>query len=97
MATIRVKCSVCGAVCRVTKSREQSPTVKHLYCQCTDIECGHTFVEVQHFGYTISPSRHVMPEQVQEKVSKSTPNEQMSLFSLIGVKGNEGDKVRYVQ
>lgn len=94
---VRVKCNVCGAVCRIKKSRELSPTVKHLYCQCTNIDCGHTFVEVQSFGYTISPSRHVMSEQVQEKVSKSTPNEQISLFSLIGVKQSEGDKVRYVQ
>jgi len=81
----------------VTKSREQSPTVKHIYCQCSDVECGHTFVEVQHFGYTITPSRHVMPEQVQEKVSSSTPSEQMSLFGFLGSDKNEGDSVRYVQ
>ena len=97
MATIRVKCSVCGEVCRVTKSREQSPTVKHLYCQCSDVDCGHTFVEVQSFGYTISPSRHVMSEEVQKIVSKSTPNEQISLFSILEGKPHDGEKSRYMQ
>ncbi|WP_429134387.1 ogr/Delta-like zinc finger family protein [Aeromonas hydrophila] len=53
---MRVYCTECGQRGRVTKTNKMSSAVSDLYCQCTDAECGHSWVSTLAFNHTLSPS-----------------------------------------
>ncbi|WP_421187403.1 ogr/Delta-like zinc finger family protein [Aeromonas enteropelogenes] len=53
---MRVYCKVCGQRGRITKTNRLSDDVSDLYCQCTDAECGHSWVATLSFSHTLSPS-----------------------------------------
>lgn len=53
---MRVYCKVCGQRGRITKTNRLSDDVSDLYCQCTDVECGHSWVATLSFSHTLSPS-----------------------------------------
>lgn len=53
---MRVYCKVCGQRGRITKTNQLSPDVSDLYCQCTDAECGHSWVATLSFSHTLNPS-----------------------------------------
>lgn len=57
---MRVICIECGALGRINKTNWLSENVAHLYCQCTDAECGHRWVSCLSFSYTLTPSRKVI-------------------------------------
>ncbi|MBC8674107.1 ogr/Delta-like zinc finger family protein [Aeromonas hydrophila] len=46
----------CGQRGRITKTNRLSDDVSDLYCQCTDAECGHSWVVTLSFAHTLSPS-----------------------------------------
>ncbi len=49
---MRVYCKVCGQRGRITKTNRLSDDVSDLYCQCTDAECGHSWVATLSFAHT---------------------------------------------
>ncbi|MBX9567136.1 ogr/Delta-like zinc finger family protein [Aeromonas hydrophila] len=53
---MRAYCKVCGQRGRITKTNRLSDDVSDLYCQCTDAECGHSWVATLSFSHTLSPS-----------------------------------------
>lgn len=54
---MRVICIECGAVGRINKTNRLSENVAHLYCQCTDAECGHRWVSTLAYSHTLTPAR----------------------------------------
>ncbi|WJV54489.1 ogr/Delta-like zinc finger family protein [Pectobacteriaceae bacterium CE90] len=55
-----MKCPLCGSAAHTRSSYEVTSTTKERYNQCTNINCGHTFIS--HETYVRSISR---PETVQ--------------------------------
>lgn len=53
---MRVMCTECGQLGRITKTNRLTAGVAHLYCQCTDPECGHTWVSTLAYSHTLTPS-----------------------------------------
>jgi hypothetical protein len=53
---MRIKCDRCGGKARIKTTREVTTSFRHLYCSCTNAECGHTFVMDLSFSHTLSPS-----------------------------------------
>lgn len=49
-------CPHCSATAYVRSSRLMSPISKEMYYQCSNLECGHTFVGVTEVVRTLSPS-----------------------------------------
>lgn len=62
MNVIGMKCPHCGAWATVRSSEELSRTLRQLYFQCKDIECGHTWAASLEANRTISPSGKPDPE-----------------------------------
>jgi hypothetical protein len=54
---MRVICIECGALGRINKTNRLSENVAHLYCQCTDAECGHRWVSTLAYNRTLTPSK----------------------------------------
>ncbi|MDR7019586.1 ogr/Delta-like zinc finger family protein [Aeromonas salmonicida] len=70
---MRVYCKVCGQRGRITKTNRLSDDVSDLYCQCTDAECGHSWVATLSFTHTLSPSAKSTDQLVLKLASMLTP------------------------
>lgn len=56
MRVLKLLCPECGHNAIISKSNRIDPKLSDLYCQCRNVECGHTYVMSLSFGHTISPS-----------------------------------------
>ncbi|AOF13590.1 transcriptional regulator [Yersinia enterocolitica] len=56
MRVMKIKCKDCGSPAIIRKSARKHPEISDLYCACSNVECGHTFVMNLTFSHTISPS-----------------------------------------
>lgn len=75
MSRARIYCTECDEKAVVTSSNKVSKQVTHLYCQCQNVHCGHTFRLSQSFDHTISPpaGKH---EQLVLGLLRDLPSEQ---------------------
>lgn len=53
MRVLKVKCPECGAKAIIKKTNPKHPHISDIYCACSDVECGHTFV----LNLTFKPQR----------------------------------------
>lgn len=51
-----IKCPHCGHVALIRTSRPLTKLIREAKCQCTNLDCGHTFVVLAEIVHTISPS-----------------------------------------
>lgn len=56
MRLMVIYCPVCDARAVIKKTARKHKELSDLYCACTDVECGHTFVMNVTFSHTLSPS-----------------------------------------
>ncbi|MFM4720066.1 ogr/Delta-like zinc finger family protein [Aeromonas bivalvium] len=84
---MRVICIECGALGRINKTNRLSDNVAHLYCQCTDAECGYRWVSTLAYSRPLNPSRRSVGDAVlavlglsseQRAILASTLNEQLA-------------------
>ncbi|MCS3769277.1 hypothetical protein HNP12_003390 [Aeromonas hydrophila] len=76
---MRVYCKVCGQRGRITKTNKLSSDVSDLYCQCTDAECGHSWVATLSFTHTLSPSARTTSQLVLGLLGSLTPEGRQTL------------------
>jgi len=78
MRVMKMICPECLAIAMIRKTNRKHPQLADVYCSCTNVECGHTFVMTVAFSHTLSPSAlkglgrvkeliDAMPEQDREK------------------------------
>lgn len=56
MRIMKMTCPKCLASATIRKTNRKHPQLADVYCSCTNVECGHTFVMNVSFSHTISPS-----------------------------------------
>lgn len=56
MSTSRIYCTACGHAAVIRKINRKYRELADIYCACSNVECGHTFVMNLIFSHTISPS-----------------------------------------
>ncbi|MBE8597852.1 ogr/Delta-like zinc finger family protein [Xenorhabdus sp. BG5] len=56
MRVLKIICPECGAKAVIRKTNRMHREIADVYCSCSDVECGHTFVMNLTFSHTISPS-----------------------------------------
>ncbi|WP_343102971.1 ogr/Delta-like zinc finger family protein, partial [Escherichia coli] len=44
MKMMRMYCPTCQAVARIGKTNRKHPQLYDVYCYCSNVECGHSFV-----------------------------------------------------
>lgn len=66
-----MKCPHCRANAWARTSRELSPLLREIYYQCSDVECGHTWVATLEASRTLSPSAKANPT-----ITKTLPSSQ---------------------
>lgn len=83
MRVMKVYCPICEARAVIKKTSRKHKELSDLYCACTDVECGHTFVLNLTFSHTLSPSAKTGDLMVQKLLnSLSAEQKQMTLVLL---------------
>lgn len=57
MRVLKIIFPQCNAKAIIRKTNRKHPEPSDIYCQCSDVECDHTFVTNQLFSHTLSPAR----------------------------------------
>ncbi|BCO13545.1 hypothetical protein RIMD111065_19010 [Aeromonas hydrophila] len=58
--------------------------VSDLYCQCTDAECGHSWVATLSFAHTLSPSAKTTNQLVLSLMGSLTPEGRQLVLKGLG-------------
>lgn len=82
---MRIICDRCKSKARIETTREITPAFRHLYCSCTNPECGHTFVMDLSFSHTLSPSAlDLSPETREALRACSTQDQAQDVLARVG-------------
>lgn len=83
MRVFKINCPVCQAAAIIRKTEWKDRKVADLYCACTEVECGHTFVFNAVYSHSLSPSGLTDTGIVKALLERLTPKErQMALEFL---------------
>ena len=84
---MRVTCKECGYKGRISHSvpltDDNGATMKDLYCQCLNVECGHTWVMTLAFKHTLNPPVNSDSRALFEQIQRLSPTEQQDLLRAL--------------
>lgn len=81
---MRVNCKSCGEKGRIVSREELSLEYVRLYCQCSSVECGHTWVANLTFSHTLSPSAQAVDRLLFDRLRSLPREKQRDLFEQLG-------------
>lgn len=83
MRVFKIKCPECGQPATIRKSDWKDKKLADLYCACTEVECGHTFVFNASFSHTLSPSGLTGNKLVKFLIDRLKPEERQFALDLL--------------
>lgn len=83
MRVFKIKCPECGQPAIIRKSDWKDKKLADLYCACTEVECGHTFVFNASFSHTLSPSGLTGNKLVKFLIDRLTTEERQFTLELL--------------
>ncbi|WP_230354216.1 ogr/Delta-like zinc finger family protein [Lelliottia sp. WAP21] len=78
-----IYCPVCVSAATVRKINRKPPKLSDVYCYCSNVECGHTFVMNVSFSHTISPSALSGQGRIKELMDALPPDERQKALELL--------------
>ncbi|VVE12338.1 transcriptional regulator [Pandoraea morbifera] len=75
---MKLVCPHCDSRAHIRSSRPLSRVTRELYCQCTKLECGHTFMSLVEVVRTLSPSSTPNPDVAKQLAGGTDRSEPMS-------------------
>ncbi|EJN4466407.1 ogr/Delta-like zinc finger family protein, partial [Escherichia coli] len=72
-----------GAPAVIRKTDWKTPELADLYCACSDVECGHTFVCTMTFSHTLSPGARSGRNMVKFLVDAMRPEDRRYALELL--------------
>lgn len=83
MRVFKIKCPECGQPAIIRKSDWKDKKLADLYCACTEVECGHTFVFNASFSHTLSSSGLTGNKLVKFIIDQLKPEERQFALDLL--------------
>ncbi|MCD4412004.1 ogr/Delta-like zinc finger family protein [Escherichia coli] len=83
MRIFKARCPDCGAPAVIRKTDWKTPELADLYCACSDVECGHTFVCTMTFSHTLSPGARPGRNMVKFLVDAMRPEDRRYALELL--------------
>ncbi|EFA9081678.1 ogr/Delta-like zinc finger family protein [Escherichia coli] len=83
MRIFKARCPDCGAPAVIRKTDWKTPELADLYCACSDVECGHTFVCTMTFSHTLSPGVRSGRNMVKFLVDAMRPEDRRYALELL--------------
>jgi hypothetical protein len=76
-------CPDCLADATISRTNRKYPQLSDVYCQCTNLECGHTFVMNVPFSHTTSTSALTGDGMVKELLNALGRDERKQVLELL--------------
>ncbi|WP_105574465.1 ogr/Delta-like zinc finger family protein [Cronobacter sakazakii] len=83
MRIMKMTCPVCLADAKIRKTNRKHPQLADVYCQCSNMECGHSFVMNVSFSHTISPSALSGQGRVKELIDSLGEHDRKKALALL--------------
>ncbi|NHB87176.1 ogr/Delta-like zinc finger family protein [Photorhabdus tasmaniensis] len=83
MRVFKIHCPECHAPAIIRKTEWKDKKVADLYCACTEVECGHTFVFNATYSHTLSPSGLTGNQLVKTLLERLRPEEKQMALDLL--------------
>lgn len=80
---MRVVCKSCGEKGRIVSRDELSLEFVRLYCQCSAVVCGHTWVANLTLSHTLSPSAQAVDRLLFDRLRNLPCEKQRDLFEQL--------------
>lgn len=80
---MKMTCPACLAEAKIRKTNRKHPQLADVYCHCTNMECGHTFVMNVSFSHTISPSALTGQGRIKELIDALGENDRKKALALL--------------
>lgn len=92
MRLSRIECTACGHAAVIRKTNRKHRELADIYCACSNVDCGHTFVMNLSFSHTISPSAMDCGHVYKAFVDGVKPEDRDMIIAML--KGaTEADKI----
>lgn len=83
MRVLKIQCTECGSKAIIRKTNRKHRELADIYCSCTDVECGHTFVMNLTFSHTISPSAKTGDQMLQKLFTGLSQEQRQMALQLL--------------
>jgi transposase-like protein len=83
MRIFKINCPECGSPAIIRKSDWKDKKLADLYCACSEVECGHTFVFNATFSHSLSPSGLTGNKLVKFLIDQLKPDERQFALNLL--------------
>ncbi|EPF2622513.1 ogr/Delta-like zinc finger family protein [Yersinia enterocolitica] len=83
MRMFKIKCTECRAPAIIRKTEWKDVKIADLYCACSNVECGHTFVFNAVFSHSLSPSGLTGSKLVMALLEMLKPDERQIALDLL--------------
>lgn len=83
MRVFKIKCPECGSPAIIRKSDWKNRKLADLYCACSEVECGHTFVFCASYSHQLSPSGLTGNKLVKFLIEQLKPEERQIALDLL--------------
>jgi len=83
MRIFKINCPECGSPAIIRKSDWKDKKLADLYCACSEVECGHTFVFNATFSHSLSPSGLTGNKLIQMLLNKLSPEEKQCALDFL--------------
>jgi hypothetical protein len=83
MRIFKINCPECGSPATIRKSDWKDKKLADLYCACSEVECGHTFVFNATFSHSLSPSGLTGNKLVKFLIDQLKPGEKQFALDLL--------------
>lgn len=83
MRVMKIECPECSANAVIRKTHRKHRQISDIYCACSDVECGHTFVMNMTFSHTLSPSAKTGDKLLQTVINNLSPDQRQMALDLL--------------
>ncbi|MEI7408155.1 ogr/Delta-like zinc finger family protein [Pectobacterium aroidearum] len=83
MRVLKVECPECGEKAVIRKTNRKHRKIADIYCACSDVECGHTFVMNLTFSHSLSPSAKTGDKLLQTVIESLSPEQRQMALNLL--------------
>lgn len=92
MRLSRIYCTACGQAALIRKTNRKHRELADIYCACSNVECGHTFVMNLSFSHTLSPSAMDCGHAYKAFVDTVKPEDREAIIAMLK-RADEADKI----
>lgn len=80
---LKIVCTECGGPAIIRKTNKKHREISDVYCACSDVECGHTFVLNLTFSHTLSPSAKTGDRMVKDVINHLNPAQRQLMLNIL--------------